>query len=132
MGEAVTNKCNKIVDKFQTFESNLTKQQWYALHIQKLLMKEIERGRRSNKKDVNKARNSLTRGMQHLQTRTFADNIEKDKDGPHHQMTSFFDLLTKAGKEYNNLGGDGGRYLRWRRRSSRRPRTMTTTTATRR
>ena len=30
MGETVTKKCNKIVGKFQTSESNLAKQQWYA------------------------------------------------------------------------------------------------------
>ena len=107
MGEAVTKKCNKIVGKFQTSELNLAKQQWYALQNQKLLMKEIKRVRKTNKKDVKKARNSLTRVMQHLQT--FADNTEKDKDVPHHQTTSFFDPLTNAGKEVNNLGGDGAK-----------------------
>ena len=74
MGEAVTKKCNKIVDKFQTPESNLAKQQCYALQNHKLLMKEIKRVRKSNKKDVKKARNALT------PLQTFADNIEKDKD----------------------------------------------------
>ena len=74
MGETVTKKCNKIVDKFQTSESNLAKQQCYGLHNQKLLMKEIRRLRKSNKKDMKKARGALTRVMQHLQT--FADNTE--------------------------------------------------------
>ena len=46
MGEAVTNKCNKIVGKFQTSESNLAKQHWYALQNQRLLMKEIRRVRK--------------------------------------------------------------------------------------
>ena len=32
MGETVTKKCNKIVDKFQASESNLVKQQCYGLH----------------------------------------------------------------------------------------------------
>ena len=32
IGETVTKKCNKIVDKFQTTESNLAKQQCYGLH----------------------------------------------------------------------------------------------------
>ena len=45
--------------------------------------------------------------MQHLQT--FADNTEKDKDVPHHQTTSFFGPLTKAGKEDGSLGGDGAK-----------------------
>ena len=70
-------------------------------------MKEIKGVRKSNKKDVKKARNSLTRVMQRLQI--FAGNIEKDKDAPHHQTTSFFGPLTKAGKEDRNLGGDGAK-----------------------
>ena len=70
-------------------------------------MKEIKRVRKSKNKDVKKARNSLTRVMQHLQT--FADNTEKDKDVPHHQTTSFFGPLTKAGKEDGSLGGDGAK-----------------------
>ena len=107
MGETVTKKCNKIVGKFQMPESNLAKQQYYVAQNQKLLMKEIKRVRKSRKKDVKKARSSLTRAMQHLQT--FADNIEKDKDVPHHQTTSFFDPLTKAGKEDGSLDGDGAK-----------------------
>ena len=129
MGETVTKKCNKIVNKFQTSESNLGKQQCYRLHNQKLLMTEIRRLRKSNKKDVKKARSALTRIMQHLQT--IADNIEHDKDVPHNQTTSFFGPLTKAGKKDRRLGGDGAKaVLRWRRTSSRskRPRVMTTTT----
>ena len=43
-------------------------------------MKEIRRFRKSNKKNVKKARGALTRVMQHLQT--FAENIEQDKDVP--------------------------------------------------
>ena len=61
----------------------------------------------ANKKEK-KARNSLTRIMQHL-LQTFADNIEKDEDVPHHQTTSFFGPLTKSGKEDSNLGGDGAK-----------------------
>ena len=61
MWEAVTKKRNKIVDKFQTSKPNLAKQQCYGLNNQKLLMKEIRRLRKSNKKDVKKARGALTR-----------------------------------------------------------------------
>ena len=107
MGEVVTKKCNKIVDKFQTSESNLAKQQRYALQNQKLLMKEIRRLRKSNKKDVKKARNALTRVMHHMQI--FADSIEEDKGVPHNQKTSFFGPLTKMGKEDSSLGGDGAK-----------------------
>ena len=107
MGETVTKKCNKIVDKFQTSESDLAKQQCYGVHNQRLLMKEIRRIRKSSKKDVKKARNTLTRVMQYLQT--FADNIENDKDVPHNQTMSFFGPLTKAGKNDSSLGGDGAK-----------------------
>ena len=78
MGETVTKKYSMIVGKFQTSESNLAKQQYYGLHNQN--MKEIRRFRKSNKKNVKKARGALTRVMQHLQT--FAENIEQDKDVP--------------------------------------------------
>ena len=107
MGETVTKKCNKIVDKFQTSESNLAKQQCYRLQNQRLLMKEIRRLRKSSKKDTKNARNALTRVMQHLQT--FADNIENDKDVSHNQTTRFFGPLTKAGKNDSSLGSDGAK-----------------------
>ena len=71
-------------------------------------MKEIRRFRKSNKKDVKKARGALTLVMQHL-LQTFADNTEPDKDVPHNQTTSFFGPLTKAGKEESSLGGDGAK-----------------------
>ena len=48
LGETVTKKCNEIVGKFQTSESNFAKQQWYAAQNQKLLIKEIKRVRKSN------------------------------------------------------------------------------------
>ena len=50
MGETVTKKCSKIVDKFQTSESNLATQQCYGLQNQRLLMKEIRRIRKSSKR----------------------------------------------------------------------------------
>ena len=95
MGEMVTKKCNKMVDKFHMSESNLAKQQCYGLQNQRLLMKEIRKVRKSSKKDAKKARNALTRVIQH------------DKDVPHNQTTSFFGPLAKAGKKDSSLGGDG-------------------------
>ena len=99
MGETVTKKCNKVVDKFHTSESNLAKQQCYGLQNQRLVMKEIRKIRKSSKKDAKKARNALARVMQH------------DKDVPHNQTTSFFGPLAKAGKKDSSLGGDGAKAM---------------------